>query len=352
MAFMNKQILIGQAENQVKDTQEYAKRVQAQIAQYAAVHNMNVMSDAWHYWQKKYLLPRLRQVMGVATPFHLYLDTFAEAMRRTGSYRLLSVGFGDGLIEARLIKELKEKGFSDCKMDAVEISAAQIERGRSNAEKAGVLDAFNFIEGDTNTWRPTAQYTGVMVHHALHHIKELEHFLLGVKKALLPMGRFVTYDVVGRNGHMRWPEALEIVRSLWQLLPVEKRRHHILKVVEKEYVNRDSSIQGFEGIRAQDILPLLVKEFAFEKFLAWGGLTDVFVSRGFGPNFDMNSDADKAFLDHVALLNDILIDSGHIKPTVVAAVMHMNSGESSRYYRHWTPAFCLRIQDIDPVVAR
>ena len=320
----------------------YDQRVSAQIAQYANVENMNVMSDAWHYWQTEYFLPRYRQVMGVPTPFHLYLETFAEAIRKTGVSQLLSVGFGDGVIEARLIKELRERGLADCRMDAVEISAAQIERGRNNAEKAGVLDAFNFIESDTNKWKPEKQYAGVMVHQALHHIQELESFFSSVKAALLTGGRFVTFDVVGRNGHMRWPETLEIVQSLWKMLPLEKRRHHILKCVDVEYVNRDCSTQGFEGIRAQDILPLLVKEFAFEKFLAWGGLTDVFVSRGFGPNFDMNDERDRAFIDHVALLNDVLIDAGRIKPTVIAAVMHVGPQGDCAQYRHWSPQFAVR----------
>lgn len=329
----------------------YAERVSAQIAQYANVENMNVMSDAWHYWQTEYFLPRYRQVMGVPTPFHLYLETFAQAMEKTGVPQLLSVGFGDGVIEARLVKELRERGFANCRMDAVEISAAQIDRGRNNAEKQGVSDAFQFIECDTNSWKPEKQYAGVMVHQALHHIQELESFFAGVKRALLPDGRFVTFDVVGRNGHMRWPETLEIVQSLWRTLPLDKRRHHILRCVDSEYVNRDCSTEGFEGIRAQDVLPLLVQEFAFEKFLAWGGLTDVFVSRGFGPNFDMKHEGDKAFIDHVALLNDILIDAGHIKPTVIAAVMHKGEQGQIRCFRSWTPSFAVRTVDVTTAVA-
>jgi ubiquinone/menaquinone biosynthesis C-methylase UbiE len=330
----------------MKSTKDgYDKRVAAQIAQYANVENMNVMSDAWHYWQTEYFLPRYRQVMGVPTPFHLYLETFSQSIEKTGFARLLSVGFGDGVIEARLVKELRERGFTDCRMDAVEISAVQIDRGRHNAEKQGVLDAFQFIECDTNSWKPARQYSGVMVHQALHHIQELESFFERVKHALLPDGRFVTFDVVGRNGHMRWPETLEIVRSLWKMLPLEKRRHHILNCVDPDFVNRDCSSQGFEGIRAQDILPLLAKEFSFEKFLAWGGLTDVFVSRGFGPNFDMSKECDKAFIDHVAKLNEVLIETGHIKPTVIAAVMHKGKQGEIRCFRDWTPSFAVRTVD-------
>jgi len=320
----------------------YDQRVSAQIAQYANVENMNVMSDAWHYWQKEYFLPRFRQVMGATSPFHLYLETYAGALRRTGQRRLLSVGFGDGVIEARLMRELHARGFGDCTIDAVEISAAQIERGRQQARLAGVPDAFNFIEADINRWQPTEKYAGILVHHALHHIQALEFFFEGIRKSLLPGGRFVTFDVVGRNGHMRWPETLEVVQSLWKVLPPEKRKHHVLGCFDDSFVNRDCSSQGFEGIRAQDILPLLIQNFGFERFFAWGGLTDVFVSRGFGPNFDIKSTFDKAFIDHVALLNDVLIDSGHIKPTVISAVMHTDNLASGACFRHWSPQFCVR----------
>ena len=46
---------------------------------------------------------------------------------------------------------------------------------------------------------------------------------------------------------------------------------------------------SFEGIRAQDILPLLVERFTFDEFIGFGNVIDPFVDRSFGPNFDIAS---------------------------------------------------------------
>jgi hypothetical protein len=70
-------------------------------------------------------------------------------------------------------------------------------------------------------------------------------------------------------------------------------------------------------------------------------LTEVFTSRGFGPNYDANNSEDLAFIDFVETLNVLLIDNGIIKPTQMGAVMTLNSAEH-KYFHHWTPEFCVR----------
>jgi hypothetical protein len=148
-------------------------------------------------------------------------------------------------------------------------------------------------------------------------------------------------DMIGRNGHQRWPEALELVERLWPTLPARYRYHHLLAEHHERFVNWDCSNEGFEGIRAQDILPLLLKNFRFHKFLGFGGLTDVFIDRGYGHNLRPDNPQDTAFIDLVACLEGLLTDLGHIKPTQMAAVMGLHRAEP-RAYRHWTPEFCVR----------
>ena len=181
-----------------------------------------------------------------------------------------------------------------------------------------------------------------MCHHSLHHVLELEHLITKIRKSLHPKGYFVSIDVIGRNGHMRWPEAQEIIERIWRFLPEKKRYHHILKTMDREYINRDCSVEGFEGIRSQDILPILIENFCFEKFFAFGNLIDVFTSRGFGASYDSNDEYDKAFIDFIQYLNDLLIDLGHIKPTRMCAVMSLNCDNQTKIYKNWTPEFCVR----------
>ncbi len=80
---------------------------------------------------------------------------------------------------------------------------------------------------------------------------------------------FVTNDMIGRNGHQRWPEALEIVNQYWHELPEAYRYNKLLSRYEPEYMNWDCSTEGFEGIRAQDILPDSVLSSGVNSWVRW-----------------------------------------------------------------------------------
>jgi hypothetical protein len=141
---------------------------------------------------------------------------------------------------------------------------------------------------------------------------------------------------------MRWPETLRLVRILWSKLPDRYKYNHQLKRLEIEFDNWDCSKEGFEGIRAQDILPLLLERFYFEFFLAWGGVTDVFVDRSFGHNFDPENEWDRRFIDEAHQLNEQTLESGLIKPTQMLAAMTKSPARAIRQYKHLSPQFCVR----------
>ena len=103
--------------------------------------------------------------------------------------------------------------------------------------------------------------------------------------------------MIGRNGHMRWPEAMDVIPSLWKYLAQSHKFSHQLKRIEHGYVNWGCSSKSFDGTRAQDILPELVKSFQFDLFLGFCSLVDIFIDRGFGPNFDVESEWDRLFVD-------------------------------------------------------
>jgi hypothetical protein len=149
----------------------------------------------------------------------------------------------------------------------------------------------------------------------LHHFQDLEMLFRKVREAIGGQGVFVVSDIIGRNGHMRWPEALDVIHRIWQTMPDRYKYNHLLRRYESVYENWDCSVGGFEGIRAQDILPLLLKNFRFEVFLAYGNIIDVFIDRAFGHNFDVNNDEDKRFIDMIAELDEALLEAGTVKPT-------------------------------------
>lgn len=322
----------------------YDERVQQQIEQYKSVEKMHAgLSPMFSYWQEKHFAWKLRDVMGYKNFIDFYARELIQGAKDSGFGRFISFGSGDAAVEVQLAGYMIKQGFTDFELECLELSEFQKERADRNIAEAGLTGKVRCVLGDFNKWTGEKDsYSGVMAHHALHHVLDLEHLFDSIKLAMHDRGRFVTCDVMGRNGHMKWPEALEVIERLWLTLPEAKRYHHILKRIDHQYVNWDCSKQGFEGIRCQDILPLLVERFDFPVFLGFGCLVDPFTSRGFGWNFDVNDSCDTAFIDLVEHLNETLIDVGHIKPTRMFASMTKYAVENPKHYKHWTAQFSVR----------
>jgi hypothetical protein len=170
-----------------------------------------------------------------------------------------------------------------------------------------------------------------------------EAFRIGMRFVWKCRRPFITADMIGRNGHMRWPEALSVVTALWDTLPDELKYNHHLDVTDHTFNNWDCCHDGgFEGVRAQDILPLLVSRFQFDKFLAVENLTDVFCDRLYGPNYDPNVPAHTQFIDSLELLNSLLLELGVIKPTMMLAVLSNQATAGPRFWKTLTLDFCIR----------
>ena len=87
------------------------------------------------------------------------------------------------------------------------------------------------------------------------------------------------------------------------------------------FEDADCSTESFEGIRAQDIVPLLAHSFRFRFFLGFGNLIDPFVDRSFGPNFDPAAAWDREFIDRVHRRDEEEIAAGRLHPTHMLAVL-------------------------------
>jgi cyclopropane fatty-acyl-phospholipid synthase-like methyltransferase len=208
-----------------------------------------------YYWIAKHIRPRIPLVFEVENVLLIYTEFARAAMHRPGaSRRILSLGAGDCLYEISMIKEWRAKGETDFVVEAIELSPLRFDRARASAAKEGVERYLILRQGDLNTWRPDQKYSAVLAKDTLHHVVELEHLFDAVHDSLEENGVFLTTDMIGRNGHMRWPEALEIIQGMWKFIPDHYKTNHQLRRVEKEYDNWDCSKSGFEEIRAQDIL--------------------------------------------------------------------------------------------------
>lgn len=324
----------------------YGARLDAQIEQYRQVENIHDLPAIFHYWSNTHLRPRLNEVTGADSIADFYALPFSRSLGHPGSgHRLLSIGAGDCSLELNVAKRLLQLGVRDFRLTCLEVSPHLLERAAESIRKEGLSEHVDVRQDDINRWRPATRYAAVMANHSLHHFVELEHIFTVVEESLEGQGLFVSNDMIGRNGHMRWPEVLEFVESIWAFMPDRFKFNRQLDRFEEKFINWDCSNDGFEGIRAQDILPLLTERFGFETFLAFGGIVDVFVDRAFGHNFDPSAGGDTAFIDFLQLLNDRLIDGGLIKPTTMFAVMCKQRDAEPTCWRRWNPSFCVRQVD-------
>lgn len=279
------------------------------------------LPEIYHYWSNKHLAPIFLEE-NVQSVEGFFTDNLLEAKRRTGSSpaHFVSIGSGNCDLEINIAKRLINYGCHDFIFECVEINPVMLDRGKASALESGVLENMKFLDEDFNSWRAFKKYDGVMANHSLHHVTNLEHLYDQIKIGLKDKGSFVISDMIGRNGHQRWPESLDIVNKYWKELPESYKFNVLLKRHEDAYENWDCSMEGFEGIRAQDVLPLLIQRFECEKFIGFGSAIDIFVDRCFGHNFNPESDWDRDFIDRVHADDEKGLREGKLTPTHMMAV--------------------------------
>ncbi len=321
----------------------YQKKIEEELERYKTVENVHDLPEIFHFWSHKYLGPILRS-LGYRSLEDLYVDYMDQACERkpNETCRFVSIGAGNCDIEVNVAVGLKNKGKSNFVFECLDINTHMLDRGKTMAEEKGVGEFMEFKCEDLNKWEVNYKYDIVLAVQCLHHFVELEIIFEKIHNFLDDKGFFITNDMIGRNGHMRWPETKALIDQLWDELPQRYKFHHQLKRLEDPFLDWDCSQQGFEGIRAQDILPLLVDQFHFETFIVWGGLTDVVLDRGFGHNYDANSQWDRDFIDKVHKINREHLLEGKIKPTQMIATMTKNPIRLRYYHDGLQPKDCVR----------
>lgn len=326
---------------------EFDSKLERELEMFNENVNVHNLPEIFHYWSNKYLRPLLEEY-GITHPDDLFVkNMFASAKEcldenPTTQLNYLSIGSGNCDTEVRIAVRLRDLGLKDFCIDCLDLNPTMLDRGKQMAIESGVSEHLSFIETDLNSWQARKQYVSAIANQSLHHIQNLEGIFDQIKAALYPQGSFITSDMIGRNGHQRWPEALDVIDDLWRELPERYKFNHQLKRLELKFVNWDCSTEGFEGIRAQDILPLLIKNFHFEFFVSYSNLIDIFIDRSFGHNFRSDSQWDTDFIDRVQELDATLIEHGSIKPTHIMAVMKSSSVQNPVYGRGLSPEFCVR----------
>ncbi len=321
----------------------YQIRLAQEIKAFESCKNVHELPEIFHYWSNTYLVPKF-EPFGFRNAIEfvcLYITRVCRAFPAE-SCRLVSIGSGNCDLEIQIVERVVASGTRNFTLECIDVNRDMLRRGRSLAEEKGLADQMSFTCVDLNTWRPQSQCHIVIAIQCLHHFVGLESLFETIRRALHPRGFFLVDDMIGRNGHMRWPEALTLVNDIWNDLPDKYKYNHQLKRLDLEFDNWDCSVEGFEGIRSQDILPLLIAHFHFDFFIAFGNVIDVFIDRSFGHNYDAASAHDRAIIDRIHAIDDDAIERGIVTPTHMLAAMSTDSTGPTTIYKHLTPEFCVR----------
>lgn len=326
-------------------TKSYDQLVQEQIEQYRNVPDLNALPASFKHWSYTYLRPGMEAVFGFSGITEFYVNAFLEAAAKARAKpAFLSLGCGDGAIEIPIAIALVQRGLTEFRFVCYDLSEPLLDKFRG-AIPDNLRGHFELSARDLNGAAINEHFDAVMANHSLHHMVDLEGIFRALHANLSDDGIFVTNDMIGRNGHMRWPETKLFVDFLWPFLTLKQRFNPLLSRLEAEYINHDCATVGFEGVRAQDILPAILAEgFQPAKFLAAGGVVDIFVERCFGPNFDLDHPDDAFLIDRAALLSEIMLDAGLTTPTLMLAYFTKQS-VAPIFYRNRTAQSAIRTSD-------
>jgi len=315
----------------------YQDRVEAEIAIYAEQDVVHDLPAIYHVWSARYVMPLLIEV-GVNDFWGMYDDAVAEQCARRGdeTVTMVSVGAGNGDAEVDLASRLAKRGHENLQLVLLELNPSMLERAVAHAQEAGIADRVRTVQADLNTWCAEGPVDVYFANHSLHHVVELEHLFSEIKSSLDPAGVFLINDMIGRNGHQRWPEAVAMVNGIWDQMPERYRLNHYSGQIDTVYPDTDCSGESFEGVRAEDILPLLLQTFHPQTYVTFGNIIDPFVDRVYGPNFDVNNEADVAFLEQIAQLDDAALELGVLTPTHLVGTFRPSPVEC-RYPRGRSP---------------
>jgi SAM-dependent methyltransferase/isoprenylcysteine carboxyl methyltransferase (ICMT) family protein YpbQ len=297
----------------------YASRLAQESARFDAEVDVHALPEIFHYWSNRYLKPLFEQ-FGIEGINDFFAKQIAAANPDPSRpLRIVGIGSGDCAVELDVARRLLELGYSQLSLACTDVSAGALARGRDAVRGTPLEYRVQFLEHDVNRGLPPGEFDVAIANQSLHHVVELERLFDSVRERLAGGGRFLVSDVIGRNGHQRWPEARRLLEPFWAELPESHKYHGLLRRQENEFLDWDCSREGFEGIRAQDVLPQLLSRFHASFFLAWGNIIDVFIDRGFGHHYRAQEEWELRFIDRVQQADADAIAAGTISPTHLLA---------------------------------
>lgn len=193
---------------------------------------------AFHYVNSLVLAPKLQRVYGRSWEPRLGINYLyaRELMHGAdfevggGAIRVLSIGSGDCSTELNIAAILASHKMFPAFVcfdpsDEASVGFEQQMMRLAAGPHQGFSRAPNFTFTKRLSDYARESFDAVFIHHALHHVSDLEGLLAYVQLAIGHHGVVVISDMISRSGHRRWPEQLRLARSAFRSTLSINREH-------------------------------------------------------------------------------------------------------------------------------
>ena len=227
---------------------------------------------------------------------------FADVER---SIEILSLGSGYCGHELALSERLGRSH----RMTCTDVNPELFARARDVVAAKGLSVEFqevdlNFIELEPN------RYDLIVAHAVLHHVINLEHLFDQVAGGLREGGALGVTEVVGPNRKQIWEENENLANALLAALPEDLIGGLRLDVADDDV--------GMEGIRQEDILPLLHERFEPLFELRHGAfMRFVCTQPEIGRRLDPDDPKTRGYLDFLIDCDQSAVERGLLQPLEV-----------------------------------
>jgi SAM-dependent methyltransferase len=285
-------------------------------------YQSETLPPIFQYWSGRYLAPDAAR-LGISSPESFFLQHILRSAAAGHSpVRVLSIGAGACSMEAGLAEQLKATGVA-AQIHCIDFNRMLMQRASAMARERQLDALLRFQTLDCNQPFTLPAQDVIIVNQFFHHVTALETLCRSLRTSLAADGVLVCSDIIGRNGHQLWPDVETEVQRIWATLPPARRHDRHFNTALTHYRPINHAAYSNEGVRAQDVVGCLLKEFDFELFFSFGAVIVPFIERRVGFNFDPQRADDRALIDHVHALDAAALAGGRYPAAnMIATLRH------------------------------
>ena len=303
----------------------YEERLQREVAHYEKVFKGRMTQDVPPIWNA--VEHQLADEIEAATGVRNLYQYVARHVRGRKMVEILGLGSGACGNELDGIAPLLRQDGCDVTLACVDVNEKVLEQAADASRDRGIR--FRPVVQDVNRMAlGDNQYDVIVAYASLHHFLNLDHVAREINRALRPGGVFVTVDIPTRNGYLMWDETLDAVNAIWRILPPKYKIDHTgfaePTFVEK-YTNIDYSVNTFECINSEAILPALRRYLREVVFVPAFSIARRFFDTKFGPNYDLREPLDLAIFNFIMQFDRYYLAAEILKPETFFGAYEKNA---------------------------